>query len=116
MLTKRQAETVVWLMDYLTKSGGVGPTFDEIGAGIGLSSKSSVSRLLDCLEERGFIRRLPSRSRAMEVLRDPRVQARPRFLAAGAPSEDRKPDILIPTVGKPPAALMGVYMQGLRII
>jgi repressor LexA len=70
MLTKKQHELLLFIRDRL-ESGGVPPSFDEMKDAIGLKSKSGVHRLITGLEERGFIRRLPHRARALEVLRLP---------------------------------------------
>lgn len=71
MLTRRQAQLLHFLADYLVKSDGVAPTFDEMQAGLGLKSKSGIHRLLTGLEERGFIARGHNRARCIEVIRVP---------------------------------------------
>ena len=70
MLTRKQYELLVYLDKELRKTG-VSPSFDEMKDALGLKSKSGIHRLLTGLEERGFIRRLPHRARAIEVLRLP---------------------------------------------
>ena len=70
MLTKKQHELLM-LIDARLKEGGVSPSFDEMKDALGLKSKSGIHRLISALEERGFIRRLPHRARALEVLRLP---------------------------------------------
>ena len=70
MLTPRQHETLLFLMAYI-RAHGYAPTFDEIAEGLGLASKSGVARILNRLEAGGFIRRLPRRQRAIEILRTP---------------------------------------------
>lgn len=70
MLTPRQHEAWIFLAAY-TREHGYAPSFEEIGAALNLASKSGVSRLVCGLEERGFIRRLPHRARAIEILRMP---------------------------------------------
>ena len=70
MLTKKQLD----LLDFIHKRvqrDGVPPSFDEMKEALDLKSKSGVHRLISALEERGFIRRLPNRARALEVLRMP---------------------------------------------
>ena len=70
MLTKKQYELLV-LIDQRVRESGVPPSFDEMKDALGLRSKSGIHRLITGLEERGFIRRLPHRARALEVLRLP---------------------------------------------
>ncbi|MDI9408742.1 MAG: transcriptional repressor LexA [Candidatus Pacebacteria bacterium] len=68
MLTYKQAELLRFLDDYLRREG-VCPSFDEMKDALEVKSKSGVHRLLESLEERGFIRRLKHRARAIEVIR-----------------------------------------------
>ena len=70
MLTKRQRDLLI-LLDERLRVDGISPSFDEMRESLGLKSKSGVHRLLGSLQERGFIRRLPHRARAIEVLRMP---------------------------------------------
>ncbi|NBC31384.1 MAG: transcriptional repressor LexA [Alphaproteobacteria bacterium] len=70
MLTRKQQELLVFIHQKLSETG-VSPSFDEMKAALGLKSKSGIHRLISALEERGFIRRLPHRARALEVLRLP---------------------------------------------
>ena len=70
MLTKRQHEWLL-LIDRRLREDGVSPSFEEMKDAVGLKSKSGIHRLITALEERGFIRRLPNRARALEVLRLP---------------------------------------------
>ncbi len=70
MLTKKQRELLVFIDQRLTEDG-VSPSFDEMKDALGLASKSGIHRLITALEERGFIRRLPHKARALEVLRRP---------------------------------------------
>ena len=70
MLTAKQNELLRFINDRLAKSG-VSPSFDEMREALDLKSKSGVHRLISALEERAFIRRLPNRARALEVLRMP---------------------------------------------
>jgi len=70
MLTRKQYELLVYINDHL-KTRGVSPSFEEMKAALNLRSKSGIHRLISGLEERGFIRRLPHRARAIEVLRLP---------------------------------------------
>lgn len=70
MLTRKQHELVLYLHRYLADQG-VSPSFDEMKEALGLKSKSGIHRLITGLEERGFIRRLQHRARAIEVVRLP---------------------------------------------
>jgi len=70
MLTRKQFELLVYINDYLNQHG-VSPSFDEMKDALDLKSKSGIHRLITGLEERGFIRRLRHRARALEVLRLP---------------------------------------------
>jgi len=74
MLTAKQRELLLLIDDRL-KTGGISPSFDEMRDALGLKSKSGVHRLISALEERGFIRRLPNRARALEVLKVPEAGA-----------------------------------------
>lgn len=68
MLTKKQHELLQFINERI-KTTGVSPSFDEMKEALDLRSKSGIHRLITALEERGFIRRLPNRARALEVLR-----------------------------------------------
>ena len=70
MLTRKQHELVCFINDRLAETG-VSPSFEEMKDALDLKSKSGVHRLISALEERQFIRRLPNRARALEVLRMP---------------------------------------------
>jgi repressor LexA len=70
MLTRKQHELLSFINDRLRETG-VSPSFEEMKEALDLKSKSGVHRLISALEERGFIRRLPNRARALEVLRMP---------------------------------------------
>jgi repressor LexA len=70
MLTAKQRELLMFI-DGRLKEDGVSPSFDEMREALDLKSKSGVHRLISALEERGFIRRLPNRARALEVLKIP---------------------------------------------
>jgi repressor LexA len=76
-MTRRQYD----LLTFLTERGGQGipPSFDEMRAALGLRSKSGIFRLINALEERGYIRRLQNRARAIEVLAHPKrvIEMRP---------------------------------------
>lgn len=70
MLTRKQHELICFIADRLAETG-VSPSFEEMKEALDLKSKSGVHRLISALEEREFIRRLPNRARALEVLRMP---------------------------------------------
>jgi len=70
MLTRKQYELLRFIHERL-KESGVPPSFDEMKEALDLRSKSGIHRLITALEERGFIRRLPNRARAIEVIRLP---------------------------------------------
>nr|Q07NH5.1 RecName: Full=LexA repressor [Rhodopseudomonas palustris BisA53] len=70
MLTRKQFELLRFINERL-KEAGVPPSFDEMKDALDLRSKSGIHRLITALEERGFIRRLPNRARAIEVIKLP---------------------------------------------
>jgi repressor LexA len=70
MLTRKQHELVCFIHDRLAETG-VSPSFEEMKDALDLKSKSGVHRLISALEERGFIRRLANRARALEVIKMP---------------------------------------------
>jgi repressor LexA len=74
MLTRKQFELLRFINDRL-KEAGVPPSFDEMKDALDLRSKSGIHRLITALEERGFIRRLPNRARAIEVIKLPEMVA-----------------------------------------
>lgn len=82
MLTKKQRELLLYINQRLTATG-ISPSFDEMKDALSLKSKSGIHRLVSGLEERGFIRRLPHRARALEVVRLPEESA----AGAGAAGE-----------------------------
>jgi repressor LexA len=92
MLTRKQHELLLFINRRLSE-GGVSPSFDEMKEALGLRSKSGIHRLITGLEERQFIRRLPHRARALEVLRLPDEAAQ------SAPKPPKKP-AFAPTVIK----------------
>ena len=96
MLTHKQHELLCFINDRLADTG-VSPSFEEMKEALDLRSKSGVHRLISALEERAFIRRLPNRARALEVLRMPE-RAEPKKRAAKV---DPKPDNFRPA--PPPA-------------
>jgi repressor LexA len=81
MLTRKQHELLLYIDSRLSETG-ISPSFEEMKEALDLKSKSGVHRLISALVERGFIRRLPNRARALEVLKMPEAK---RAAAAGAP-------------------------------
>jgi repressor LexA len=84
MLTAKQHELLTFIHDRLGRTG-VSPSFDEMREALDLKSKSGVHRLISALEERKFIRRLPNRARALEILKMPETIA-PAMLAKARPA------------------------------
>ncbi|HEY8565252.1 MAG TPA: transcriptional repressor LexA [Beijerinckiaceae bacterium] len=115
MLTRKQHELLRFIHERLRQTG-VPPSFDEMKEALDLKSKSGIHRLITALEERGFIRRLPNRARALEVIRMPETAAttpRGRFnpsvvegglgkvkVPAPQGSEDQGRSISIPVMGR----------------
>ena len=91
MLTRKQFELLRFINERL-KESGVPPSFDEMKDALDLRSKSGIHRLITALEERGFIRRLPNRARAIEVIKLPELvtQGRQRQPARIHPERDRR--------------------------
>ncbi len=97
MLTRKQRELLIFI-DKRLKEAGVAPSFDEMKEALSLKSKSGIHRLINALEERGFIRRLPHRARALEVLRLPEVTPSRPGAAVITPdfTRNRKPEPAAP--------------------
>src|SRR5207342_3475403 len=117
MLTRKQAELLRFIHERL-KEAGVPPSFDEMKDALDLRSKSGIHRLITALEERGFIRRLPNRARAIEVIRLPDsvahgvtnsrsrgfvpnvIEGNLGRVRAAAPEEDGARPVAIPVMGR----------------
>src|ERR1700754_1197101 len=84
MLTAKQKELLLYIHERI-KETGVSPSFDEMKEALDLASKSGIHRLITALEERGFLRRLPHRARALEVVK------LPQQATAAAPPKGRAP-------------------------
>jgi len=84
MLTRKQHELLMFIHERI-KETGVSPSFDEMKEALDLASKSGIHRLITALEERGFLRRLPHRARALEVVK------LPQQATAAAPPKGRSP-------------------------
>lgn len=112
MLTAKQRE-LLFFIDNRLKDSGISPSFDEMREALDLKSKSGVHRLISALEERGFIRRLPNRARALEVLKLPEMRpsatVTPIRSVAPAPANDTMELILAGRIaaGTPIEALQG---------
>ncbi|WP_420414923.1 transcriptional repressor LexA [Roseibium sp.] len=98
MLTRKQYELLMFIHERL-KETGVPPSFDEMKDALDLRSKSGIHRLITALEERGFIRRLPNRARAMEVVRLPDSIA--PGLGSPRPRGSFSPEVIEGSLGKP---------------
>lgn len=96
MLTRKQYELLMFIHERL-KEAGVPPSFDEMKEALDLKSKSGIHRLITALEERGFIRRLPHRARALEIVRLPESMA-PGL--AGARARGFAPSVIEGSLGK----------------
>ena len=101
MLTRKQHELICFIADRLAETG-VSPSFEEMKEALDLKSKSGVHRLISALEEREFIRRLPNRARALEVLRIPergdakKGPAKTRAIEPSTSSTSQKPALPSP--------------------
>jgi repressor LexA len=82
MLTAKQHELIRFIQQRLEETG-ISPSFEEMKEALDLKSKSGVHRLISALEERGFLRRLPNRARALEVVRQPEDVTPARGAAGG---------------------------------
>jgi repressor LexA len=96
MLTRKQHELLRFIHERL-KEQGVPPSFDEMKEALDLRSKSGIHRLIMALEERGFIRRLPNRARALEVVRMPESAIPAQ---SNAPQRGFRPNVIEGTLGK----------------
>ncbi|MEZ5695988.1 MAG: transcriptional repressor LexA [Sphingomonadaceae bacterium] len=97
MLTAKQHELIRFIQQRLEETG-ISPSFEEMKEALDLKSKSGVHRLISALEERGFIRRLPNRARALEVVK------LPEDAVSGGPRSAPANDVVAKTVAPPPAA------------
>src|SRR5678810_51902 len=102
MLTRKQFELLRFIHERL-KETGVPPSFDEMKEALDLKSKSGIHRLITALEERGFVRRLPHRARAMEIVRLP--ESVPQGLAQR--SRGFSPSVIEGSLGRVPQVTEG---------
>lgn len=114
MLTRKQHELICFINDRLEASG-VSPSFEEMKEALDLKSKSGVHRLISALEERKFIRRLPNRARALEVLRmpeRPEVAARKSVAAAAAAPAGPAPTGNVKKIPEPANDVIEIPLHG----
>ena len=100
MLTRKQHELLMFIQERL-KEAGVPPSFDEMKDALDLKSKSGIHRLITALEERGFIRRLPNRARALEVIKMPES-----YVPSPAGRKPFSPSVVDGGLGRAPAPSM----------
>ena len=115
MLTRKQME----LLEFIharTRRDGVPPSFDEMKEALNLRSKSGIHRLITALEERGFIRRLAHRARAIEIVRLPEAMERGlRVLPGGAPRGEPLDAMPVEAIHAREVPLMGRIAAGTPI-
>ena len=121
MLTKKQLQLLEFIHKRLQKDG-VPPSFDEMKVALDLRSKSGIHRLITALEERGFIRRLAHRARAIEVIRLPdslgggQDSFAPQVISGGKPDSAPEPELKpAPNTGATELAVMGRIAAGVPI-
>ena len=102
MLTRKQHELIRFIQDRL-EATGISPSFEEMKEALDLKSKSGVHRLISALEERGFIRRLPNRARALEVLKQPEDVTTKAATRAAANSNSSLTPLVKPAAPRAPA-------------
>ncbi len=107
MLTKKQKNLLLFINKKL-RSSGVSPSYEEMKHSLNLKSKSGIHRLISALEERGFIKRLPHKARALEVVKLPETASAndiynsfsPSVIKGGLDSENENKDLEVPVLGK----------------
>ena len=108
MLTQKQKDLLL-LIDRKIKAVGVPPSYDEMKDALGLASKSGIHRLITALEERGFIRRLPNKARALEVIKLPEDYQTSSQVPAPANDTYEVPFVGKIAAGNPIAAIEDSY-------
>ena len=93
MLTKKQLELLTFLKNHLKKND-VSPSFDEMKDALNLKSKSGIHRLVSALEERGFIRRLPNRARAIEIIKTTAIEPSIKSVNETLPQRQFSPNVI----------------------
>jgi repressor LexA len=111
MLTRKQHELLVYIDARLAETG-VSPSFEEMKEALDLKSKSGVHRLISALEERGFIKRLANRARALEVLKMPEMKGAATARAPMAPPRAANDIVDIPLHGRIAAGTPIEALQG----
>jgi len=112
MLTRKQHELLTYIHRRLAETG-VSPSFEEMKDALDLKSKSGVHRLISALEERGFIRRLANRARALEVTRMPEVKGATAGAGPAVPAAANSNDVIeIPLHGRIAAGTPIEALQG----
>ncbi len=99
MLTQKQHDLLIFI-DKCLKKNSISPSYDEMKDALGLASKSGIHRLITALEERGFIRRLPHRARALEILQLPGQKSGPKSSQEVTVPDAANDAVSIPLVGK----------------
>lgn len=112
MLTRKQLELLEFIQKR-TAEDGVPPSFDEMKDALDLRSKSGIHRLITALEERGFIRRLAHRARALEIVKLPEAMERAAQQAKAKPAFT--PQVIEGDRADPPRGAMGVAAAALEL-
>ena len=107
MLTKKQKNLLLFINKKL-RSSGISPSYEEMKQSLNLKSKSGIHRLISALEERGFIKRLAHKARALEVIKLPETASAndiynnfsPSVIKGGLDKENNSDDVEIPVLGK----------------
>lgn len=106
MLTRKQADLLHFIEQHLSTQG-IPPSFEEMKSAVNIQSKSGIHRLITALEERGFIRRIPHRARALEVLRSSKT-AIPPAPVTGAESGTAERLRMVPVINQPESPWVSV--------
>ena len=119
MLTEKQRDLLEVIHQKLSRDG-ISPSFEEIKEAVGLRSKSGIHRHLAALEERGFIRRLPHRARAIEVIKEPPPRPNdagfsPKIIKGGRTDPPHVAEQVGDTMGAMELPLMGRIAAGVPI-
>ncbi len=99
MLTKKQKDLLVFINQHI-QTQGISPSFDEMKVALNLKSKSGIHRLIKALEEREFIKRLPNRARALEVLKLPDAVEKANESLVSIPGAEVISAIAVPMMGR----------------
>lgn len=101
MLTPKQHQLLIYIDEFI-KTNGHSPSFEEMKAAVGLKSKSGIHALINSLEERGFIRKLAHKARALEVLKMPEMEEVSKSKAVNIANDNDETEfsLMIPLYGK----------------